>query len=164
MTTLVQPDDAPIAPPSLFGPPEARTALQDRAEAYVSRAFTMMRRAEALVAGGRIGSLALLAGNRDRLTAHLGRYQRFKHGEIFDPVVLHGPASSKIVARTMKLDCFHLGEVVTAHHTRWRHLRASEWPMYRAEMIETVTMLRRSMEAELRAIRQLLMISTLYVA
>lgn len=164
MSALLRDGGAPIAPPSLFGSAEARAALHNEAEAYVSRAFTMMRRAEALVAGERIGSLALLAGNRDRLTAHLGRYQRFKHGQIFDPVVSHGPASSRIVARTMKLDCFQLGEVVTAYHARWRHLRATEWTIYRAEMAETIAMLQRSMEAELRAIRQLLMISTLYVA
>jgi hypothetical protein len=149
-------------PVSLFGPPAARDALQHQGEAYVARAITMIRRARALVEDDRVGNVALLAQQSDRLAAHLGRYQRFKHGQIFDPVVDHGPASSKIVARTMKFDCFQLGETFAAHHARWRHLRAPEWAIYRADMIATTELLRTSMEAELRAIRQLLMISHFY--
>jgi len=153
-------DASPPAP--LFGPAAARDALQREAEQYVARAFTMTRRARALVANDRVARLALLGRQRDRVAAHLARYQRFKHSRIFDPVVAHGPASSRIVARTMKVDCFHLGETFTAYHARWRHLSTDEWSTYRRDMIDTVDLLHRSMEAELRAIRQLLMISGFY--
>lgn len=155
-------DRASAARVSLFGPAAAREALHREGEGYVIRAFSMLRRARALVTDDRVGNVALLGQQRERLAVHLGRYQRFKHSQIFDPVVEHGPASSKIVARTMKFDCFQLGETFTAYHARWRHLRAPEWSTYRADMIATTDLLRTSMEAELRAIQQLLMISHLY--
>lgn len=155
-------DRSADAPVSLFGPAAARDALHGESRFYVARALCMLRRAHALVAADRVDTIALLGQQSDRLAVHLGRYQRFKHGRIFDPVVEHGPASSRIVARTMKFDCFQLGETFTAYHARWRHLRAPEWSSYRADMIATTDLLRTSLEAELRAIHQLLLISTLY--
>ena len=152
------------APVSLFGPDAARAALHREGEAYVARACTMMRRARALVVGDRVANVDLLAQQRERLAVDLARYQRFKHQRIFDPVVAHGSASSKIVARTMKFDCFQLGETFTAYHARWRHLRASEWSVYRRDMIDTVDLLHTSLAAEARAIRQLLLISHFYAA
>lgn len=148
----------------LFGSGTTHGALLDEADAYVVRARTMLRRAHVLIMADRVGSNALMARHRDRLTAHLRRYQRFKHERIFDPVLRHGLASSRIVARRMKLDCYQLGETITAYHARWRYLSAAEWPAHRADMLLIAGIIERSMQAELRAIRQLLMISTHYAA
>jgi len=147
---------------SLFGSVDARDALGMEATSQVGRAAAMMRRARTLVAADRSGCLPLLTARRVVLAGHLQRYQRFKHGRIFDPVVRYGSPSSMIVARTMKVDCMAMGEVFGAYHARWLRVRAPEWRGYRADMIDTVDMLLVHLEAELRAIRQLLLISDLY--
>lgn len=146
----------------LFG--AGQGALLCEADGYVARARTMLRRAHVLVMADRVDSIPLMTRHRDRLTAHLRRYQRFKHERIFDPVLRHGPASSRIVARQMKVDCYELGETITAYHARWRHLGVGEWPTYRADMLQTAGVIERGMAAELRAIRQLLMIAHHYAA
>jgi len=147
---------------SLFGPAAARDALGREAETQVARAAIMMRRARMLVAADRQECLALLAARQLALAVHLQRYQRFKHGRIFDPVVQHGSPAAVIVARIMKVDCMQMGEVFGAYHARWLRLCAAEWPGYRRDMIATVDMLLMHLDAELRAIRQLLLISDLY--
>lgn len=149
-------------PAALFGHSAARDALRRQAETYVAQAMVAMRRAQLLVEHDRVDTARLLTARRHALGSHFGRYQRFKHGSIFDPVVRHGPASSRVVARTMKVDCVELGEVFGAYTARWRDLRAADWPAYRRDMLTTVDMLTINLQAELRAIRQLLMISDLY--
>ena len=122
----------------------------------------MIRRARALVADDRKHVIDLLNARRQLLGEHLHRYQQFKHGRIFDPVVQHGPPSSKVVARTMKLDCMEMGAAFGDYCTRWLQLREAEWPMYRHDMLDTMDTLVGHLEAELRAMRQLLMISDFY--
>jgi len=147
---------------SLFGSIAERDALEIEAAAQVARVALMMRRARALVAADRARCLSLLTARRAVLAAHLQRYQQFKHGRIFDPVVRYGSPSGTIVARTMKVDCMAMGEVFGAYHARWSRVRAPEWPGYRDDMITTVDLLLAHLDAELRAIRQLLLISRLY--
>lgn len=122
----------------------------------------MMGRARALVMADRVDAIRLLTARRNALDAHFQRYQRLKHASIFDPIVEYAPTSSKIVARTMKIDCMELGEVFGAYHNRWLNVQPSEWRMYRADMLATVDMLTTNLDAELRAIRQLIMISQFY--
>jgi len=158
---------SPLAQPGTpagnpLGTAAERTALQAEAHLHVARATTMLRRARALVAADRVHRIALLTRQRERLFADLAHYQRFKHTRIFDPVVRHGSASAKVVARTMKVDCFHLGDTVASYHARWRHLDPAEWASYRTDMLATVDLLHARMQAELRAIDQLLTISHFY--
>lgn len=165
--TLVQPETPPAAgvapdPPRLFASALTVAGLQREAEAHVARALTMMSRARCLVEADRRDAIDLLTASRIRLGGHFKRYQAFKHGNIFDPVVEFGPASSKVVARTMKVDCMQLGELFGAYHARWLGMRPGEWSGYRRDMLETVEMLTGHLEAELRAMRQLLLISNLY--
>ena len=122
----------------------------------------MIGRARALVLGDRVRAISLLTKRRIALGACLQAYQRFKHGSIFDPVVRHGSASSQIVARTMKTDCLELGAVFGAHHAQWLALHPADWRAYRADTLSVSDMLIVRMEAELRAIRQLLMIADFY--
>lgn len=148
--------------PALFGPSGQREALRVQAESYVRRASVMMRRARALVAADRVDALNLLTARRTALGAHFQRYQRLKHGSIFDPIVAHAPTSSKIIARTMKLDCMELGDEFSKYHTRWLRASPSDWRFYKADMLATVEKLATNLDAELRAINQLLMVSTFY--
>ncbi|NTS63665.1 hypothetical protein HRV97_00650 [Sphingomonas sp. HHU CXW] len=145
-----------------LGTAAERAMLQAEAHVHVARATTMLRRARALVAADRAHRIALLTRQRERLFADLAHFQRFKHTRIFDPVVRHGSASAKVVARTMKVDCFHLGETVASYHARWRYLDRAEWASYRADMLATADLLHARMQAELRAIDQLLTISHFY--
>ena len=140
----------------------ARAVLNLQAEAYVARALTLLNRTRALVRADRVRAFGLLTARRVALASHLQRYQRFKHGQIFDPVVQHGRASSRVVAHTMKLDCMELGEVFSAYHNRWLGCRPSDWDAYARDTLSTVDMLTTNLNAELRAMRQLLMISDLY--
>lgn len=160
LPALVDGNDA--TPLALFGSPEERAALCQRAEAYVSRSLVMMHRARRLVLNDRVEAIGLLSARRPLLGAHFASYQRFKHVEIFDPVVQVGPSSSKLVARTMKIDCIQLGHAFREYSNRWLRLTDWEWPSYRADMLETTEALAGHLEAELRAMRQLLMISDLY--
>ncbi|RYF09861.1 MAG: hypothetical protein EOO77_22815 [Oxalobacteraceae bacterium] len=148
--------------PPLFGSASARAALGMEAEAYVARASEMMDRARAIVHSDRVRAIDLLQAKRVRLCEHFTRYQRFKHTQIFNPIIVHAPASSKVVARTMKIDCMELGETFAAYHNRWLGMRPKEWPAYRRDMLSTTEMMQTSINAEIRAIRQLLMISDLY--
>lgn len=149
-------------PPLLFGSLASIRKLEAEAENFVARALVMMIRARHLVEADRMGAIALLNACRKRLGEHFKRYQIFKHGQIFDPVVSFGPASSKIVARGMKIDCMQLGETFSAYTDRWRKLSPRDWPTYRRDMIELVEMITANLQDELRAMRQLLMIAKLH--
>ncbi|GAA4221623.1 hypothetical protein GCM10022253_28100 [Sphingomonas endophytica] len=148
--------------PSLFGSTDQRTALRAQAEAYVLRANLMMRRARILVTQDRVDACALLTDRRNALGQHFQRYQRLKHGSIFDPIVAYAPTSSKIVARGMKIDCMELGQEFVAYQTRWLRVPPSEWRWYKADMLATADKLSLHLDAELRAIRQLLMVAEFY--
>lgn len=148
--------------PALFGSSAQREALRFEAEGYVRRASLMMGRARALVTDDRVDAIALLTERRTALATHFQRYQRLKHGGVFDPIVEYAPTSSKIIARTMKIDCMELGEEFAAYHTRWLRVPPSEWRLYKADMLATVDKLEQRLEAELRAIRQLLMVAEFY--
>ncbi|MFK3891269.1 hypothetical protein [Sphingomonas sp. NPDC079357] len=148
--------------PILFGSSDQRKALRIEVERYVMRASLMMRRARMLVTNDRVDACALLTDRRTALGQHFQRYQRLKHGSIFDPIVAYAPTSSKIVARGMKIDCMELGQEFVAYQTRWLRVPRSEWRWYKADMIATVDKLSLNLDAELRAIRQLLMVAEFY--
>jgi hypothetical protein len=149
-------------PAPLFGTSATREALGQQAEAYVSRALVMLGRARAVVRDDRVDAIDLLTARRGALGRHFQGYQKFKHGSIFDPVVRDGTASSKVVARTMKVDCVLLGELFCTYHMRWLRLCPAEWSVYRRDMEATAATLEQHLTAELRAMRQLLLISNLY--
>ena len=151
-----------IADPSLFSSPLGRQALKLETEAFVGRAIAMIRRARAVVVKDRVEAAGLLASRRVALCQHLQRYQQFKHGCIFDPVVRYGTASSQVVARTLKAECVQMGEVFGNYHARWARMEAAEWPLYRRDMIETVDILVGHLDKEHRAIGQLLTIAEFY--
>lgn len=148
--------------PILFGSSDQRAALRVQAESYVLRASLMMRRARMLVTNDRVDTCALLTDRRTALGRHFQHYQRLKHGCIFDPIVAYAPTSSKIVARGMKIDCLELGQEFVAYQTRWLRVPPSEWRWYKADMLATVDKLSLHLDAELRAIRQLLMVAEFY--
>lgn len=147
---------------ALFTSAAARRALHREADAFVDRATAMIHRARMLVVADRLDAAPLLAGRRAALSRHLHLYQQFKHCRVFDPVVAHGTASSRVVARTLKAECVQMGGIFGAYHARWSRMEAGEWPRYRRDMIETVDLLLIHLEAERGAIRQLLMISDFY--
>lgn len=150
----------PITQRSAFA--SATRDLHAEADHYVARARTMMARARSLVEADRQDTIQLLNGRRVQLARHFQNYQRFKHANIFNPIIEFGPPSSKVVARTMKIDCMKLGEVFGGYYNRWLGLQSNEWNSYRIDMVETVDMLAVHLGAELRAMRQLLMIAEFY--
>lgn len=152
-------DEIPPGPPLLLASAQARRHLTLQAETYVTRALVSLNRAKALVVAERSDCIELLTARRVTLATHLQSYQRFKHNNIFDPVMLFGLSSSKVVARSMKVDCLALGEEFVAYHTRWLRLHASEWQRYRKDMLATVDNLSTHLDAELRAMHQLIMIA-----
>lgn len=156
---MARADGTPLAPHLLLASAEARLELTLQAEAYVARTLVSLNRARALVEAERSDCIDLLTARRVTLAAHLQNYQHFKHNNIFDPVMLFGLSSSKVVARSMKVDCLALGEEFTSYHKRWLRLHASEWQRYRKDMLSTVHSLSVHLDAELRAMRQLIMIS-----
>ena len=151
-----------VGKPPLFGPASARAALGMEAETYVARAGEMMNRARAIVQDNRAQAIGLLEAKRFRLCNHFSRYQIFKHTQIFNPVIEHAPSSSKVVARAMKVDCIELGETFSRYTNRWIGLESKDWTDYRQDMLLTTEMMQKNINAEIRAIRQLLMISSLY--
>lgn len=148
--------------PPLFGPVSARAALGMEAETYVARAGEMMNRARAIVKDNRVQAIGLLETKRFQLCNHFSRYQTFKHTQIFNPVIQRAPASSKVVARAMKIDCIELGETFSRYSDRWIGLESNEWMDYKQDMLLTTEMMQENINVEIRAIRQLLMISSLY--
>ena len=62
----------------------------------------------------------------------------------------------------MKLDCMALGEEFAGYHSRWLHVSPLEWRFYKTDMLATVDKLAINLQAELRAIRQLLMVAEFY--
>lgn len=148
--------------PILFGTTAQRETLRFQAEGFVARAGVMMQRARVLVTDDRVGQIGLLTKRRAALGAHFQCYQRLKHGSIFDPIVQYAPTSSKIVARTMKIDCMELGEEFARYHSRWIRFQPADWRPYKADMLATVDKLVVHLDAELRAIRQLLMVAEHY--
>ena len=152
-----------VGKPPLFGPASARAALGMEAETYVARAGEMMNRARAIVRDNRVQAIGLLEAKRFQLCNHFSHYQVFKHTQILNPVIEHAPASSKVVARAMKIDCIELGETFSLYSNRWIGLESDEWTDYRQDMLLTTGMMQENINAEIRAIRQLLMISSLYV-
>jgi len=148
--------------PPLFGPASARAALGMEAETYVARAGEMMNRARAIVRDNRVQAIGLFEVKRFRLCNHFSRYRIFKHIQIFNLVIQHAPASSKVVAKAMKIDCIELGDTFSRYTNRWIGLKSNDWTDYRQDMLLTTEMMQASINAEIRAIRQLLMISSLY--
>lgn len=155
---MAKADEILPGPPLLFASAKARREFTLQAENYVARALVLLNRAKALVVAERSDCIELLTARRLTLAAHLQSYQRFKHNNIFDPVMLFGLSSSKVVARTMKVDCLTLGEQFAAYHARWLRLHTSEWQRYREDMLSTADSLSVHLDAELRAIQQLIMI------
>lgn len=80
-----------------------------------------------------------LARSRWRMMRELRAYQIFKHTEIFDPVLAHGPAEHVEGARTMKARCIAAGERYGAYALRWSSVDiASCWNQYRPAMLKMV--------------------------
>lgn len=152
-------------PPLLFGSLDRQRELGARATGYVDRATTMLRRARSVVEDDRVNLVTLLNTRRDALATLLGGYQRFKHGCIFDPVIAHGTASSQIVARRMKTECWMMGHVFGEYHARWSRVDvAGQWKTYRGEMLDTADRLLGHIEIEHDAMTKLLTISGMYAA
>jgi len=100
---------------------------------------------------------------RDALAELLGRYQRFKHRDVFDPVVKLGSASRAIAARRMKTECILMGQQFEQYCTRWTGLStASDWQAYRVDMRTICDQLVEHLRSEAVALRWLTAIEDLY--
>lgn len=161
--SAANPKPSPLVVPFLFDTsPAGRNALQVEADVYAVRILRSVNRARAVVDGDRHDALPILAARRRTLCILLTSYQRFKHARVFDPVVRLGSGSSKVVARTLKIECMSMGDAFSAYNARWHGMKQSEWSAYRPDMLLTTEALIDHVVSERTAIRKLLMISDLY--
>lgn len=145
-------------------PPQSPTmaSLDQQAVSYVARAQMMVDRARKLVIADRVDTIDLLANRRQCLGEHFKLYQVFKHTNIFNPIVEFGAGSSKIVARSMKMDCLELGETYRAYVDRWLRLKPQEWRSYQRDMLAIAEVISTHLATELTSMKQLLTISQFY--
>lgn len=154
---------APLVVPFLFDTSAAgRHALQVEADSYAVRILRMVNRARAVAHDNRCETLDLLSARRRALCDLLTAYQKFKHTRVFDPVVRLGSGSSKVIARTLKIECMQMGATFSAYNSRWLRTRQSEWQAYRPDMLSVTEQLIEHIVSERRAIKQLLDIADLY--
>lgn len=130
--------------------------IQAEADQFVADAHEFMRRATEIVVSDHRDSSALLHDGRAGISELLGRYQRFKHCEVFDPVIAGADKYRAMTARALKCDCVLMGETFATYVRRWQHTDLdSEWDTYRLEMIAMVEALCAHLKAEHSAITAL---------
>ncbi len=145
--------DAPVAAPT----PQFSANAKEDAEAFVAEAVQIVTCARALVELDRTEASELLQIDRGRVSELLGRYQRFKHGVIFDPVIESGDKARSATARLLKCECVMMGEAFGRYVSRWQHVNvADDWQAYRADMIAMSGQLLEHLRVEHAAITALL--------
>lgn len=106
------------------------------ADRFVNEASELVSRARALVEMDQVGASEIVTIDRARVFELLCRYQRFKHGAIFDPVIQAGHKGRSAAARSLKCECIMMGEAFGAYFTRWQHVNvAGDWKAYRGETL-----------------------------
>lgn len=145
--------EAPVAAPT----PQFSANAKVDAEAFVAEAVQIVTCARALVELDRLEAAELLQIDRARVVELLGRYQRFKHGVIFDPVIRSGDKARSATARMLKCECVMMGETFGGYVSRWQHVNvADDWQSYRHEMIAMSDQLLEHLRVEHEAITALL--------
>lgn len=123
--------------------------LQAEADRFLHEAVDLITRARSCVVRDQRSAARLLHADRARVHALLGRYQRFKHASIFDPVIKEGDTARSATARALKCECLFMGETFGAYFDRWQHIDVSgDWQTYRDEMIAMSETLMRHLEVE----------------
>lgn len=140
-------------------PPPARFSSTTKSEAdrFVAEATLIVTTARALVELDETGASELLRIERNRVFELLGRYQRFKHGVIFDPVIHAGDQAQSAIARLLKCECVLMGEAFSSYFSRWEHVDvAANWLAYRVSMLKMTEQLLEHLRVEHAAITSLL--------
>jgi hypothetical protein len=85
-----------------------------------------------------------IAVHREKLSDAMQTFQRFKHANIFDPIIAGG-RNDKTIAAELKADCVMLGNQYDAFRRRWISTEAkASWPEYRLSAIAMMTTIRKS--------------------
>jgi hypothetical protein len=85
-----------------------------------------------------------LTVHRRRLTDAMQTFQRFKHNNIFDPIISKG-YGDKSIAAELKAGCVMLGSQYDAFRRKWSSTEvAASWPEYRLSAISMMTTIRKS--------------------
>ncbi|WP_446690332.1 hypothetical protein [Sphingomonas sp. XXL09] len=127
------------------------------ADQFVNEARELVTRARALVETDQISVSEIISIDRGRVFELLGRYQRFKHGAIFDPVIQAAQKQRSATARLLKCECILMGEAFSTYFTRWQHVNvADDWQAYRREMLAMSEQLLRHLQVEHAAIVSLI--------
>jgi hypothetical protein len=96
-----------------------------------------------------------LAGHRQKLIEAMQAFQRFKHDQIFDPIIAKGE-SDNAMAAALKADCVMLGNQYDAFRRKWSGAEAkANWPEYRLSAIAMMTTIRRSFAEQDATVRTL---------
>lgn len=143
--------------PRLAPTPQFSANAREDADTFVAQAIEIITRARSLVAIDRAEASDLLRIDRSRVFELLGRYQRFKHSVIFDPVIQSGDKAQSVTARLLKCECVMMGEAFGRYVSRWQHVNvAADWQAYRGEMIAMSDQLLEHLRVEHAAITALL--------
>lgn len=102
-----------------------------------------------------ISAWPALAAYREKLSDAMQAFQRFKHDQIFDPIIARGH-SDRVVAAALKADCVMLGAQYDAFRQKWARTDASlNWPEYRLSAISMMTTIRKGLAEQDVIIRTL---------
>ncbi|MEG3126017.1 hypothetical protein [Sphingomonas sp. GB1N7] len=99
-----------------------------------------------------------LVHHQQKIGSAMQRLQRFKHDNIFDPIITRGQ-SDKGIAEKLKADCVMLGGQYDAFRQKWAKADAgANWPEYRLSAISMMTTIRKSFSEQEAVIKTLALV------
>ena len=126
-----------------------RDLLLSEMEAHQARALEIIARGDVLLAADAVPQPALLSQSRWEMTRILSAYQAFKHHQLFNPIIRHGPPDKAKIAEQMKAECIVLGEDFRAHVGRCTNLDiVAHWDSYRPAVVRLLARLKVHMARE----------------
>lgn len=79
---------------------------------------------------------------RQALLGELTALQRFKQGDVFDPLIRAGTPAQARRARELKAECIEHGEAFRAYATSWTTIGSiADWDRYRGEAAAAIALM-----------------------
>lgn len=128
-----------------------------RLEGYQEQIRRIIGQALPVVRDGDPSQCMSLASARWQLLRVLREYQLFKHTEIFDPIIGHGPGLKASAAALLKKRCVELADEHHRYVQRWSlEGLGTAWPQYRSEALVMADRIEQHLRQEMRDVRALL--------
>lgn len=110
--------------------------LLSRLDEHHVRLSEVIKRGDMLLASSVPPDRKLISQACDEFVCILGRYQLFKHQELFDPIIDDGPPDKARLAQQMKAECMMLSKEYQAHVAHSANLDISaQWGSHREGVI-----------------------------